>query len=286
MRATFGYRSRYDTDIYTMASEQLHTQGVSDTQHSEGDVAHAKEGIHVKLAPHTFTHVGPIPITDSLLATWLVMSILLVGAFAIGRTLRTIPGRLQSTVEWLFSFTLEQMESILESRVLARKFFPFIMTIFIFISFANLMKFVPGLDAIGLFDEHGVFNPLFRAVNTDLNVTLALALISFVVIEVTGVAMIGFFKYAGKFINFSSPLNFIVGIIELISEVSRLISFSFRLFGNIFAGKVLLAVIAYFVPLFVPVPMIAFEMFVGIIQGLVFALLTLLFIKMAITEPH
>lgn len=270
-----------------MAADITHTELSTDEHAVPYDAAHAaQEGIHVKLAPKTFGEFYGLPITDTLLATWVVMALMIGIAFFIGRKLTLIPGRFQTTVESLFTFTLDQMESILESRSLARKFFPLILTIFLFISFANLFKFVPGLDAIGLFDAHGVFNPLLRAVNTDLNVALALAIISFVTIEVTGVATIGFFKYAGKFINFSSPLKFIVGIIELISEISRLISFSFRLFGNIFAGKVLIAVVAYFVPLVVPVPFIAFEMFIGIIQGLVFALLTLLFIKIAIAEPH
>lgn len=258
----------------------------TNTEGGHGGTPHTDTGIHIKLAPHTFTTVQGVPLTDTLFATWLVMALLLAMAVLIGRKLTVVPGRIQTAVESFFSFVLEQMENILESKALARRFFPLIVTIFLFISFANLMKFFPGIDAIGLFDEHGVFNPLFRAVNTDLNVALALALISFVTIEVVGVATIGFFKYAGKFVNFSSPLNFVVGIIELISEISRLISFSFRLFGNIFAGKVLIAVIAYFVPLIVPVPFIAFEMFIGVIQGLVFALLTLLFIKIAITEPH
>lgn len=130
------------------------------------------------------------------------------------------------------------------------------------------------------------FVPLFRSVNTDLNVTLALTIITVIMIEIMGIIALGFFRYAGKFINFSSPLNFIVGLIELVSEISRLISFSFRLFGNIFAGEVLLAVAAFFVPYVLPVPLMAFETFVGFVQAAVFALLALFFIKMAIAEPH
>ena len=122
--------------------------------------------------------------------------------------------------------------------------------------------------------------------NTDLNATLALTIISFLTIEITGIVTIGFFRYAGKFLNFKSILGFIVGIIELMSEMIRLVSFSFRLFGNIFAGEVLIAVIAYFVPVLLPVPLMGFELFVGVIQALIFALLTLLFIRLAVVEPH
>jgi F-type H+-transporting ATPase subunit a len=133
---------------------------------------------------------------------------------------------------------------------------------------------------------HGETVPLFRSMNTDLNMTLGLTIIAVVAIEVAGVAALGFFAYAGKFINFSSPINFIAGLIELVSEVSRLVSFSFRLFGNIFAGEVLIAVTAFFVPYLLPVPLMAFEMFVGIIQGVVFAMLILFFIKLAVMNPH
>ena len=116
--------------------------------------------------------------------------------------------------------------------------------------------------------------------------TLALAFISFFTIEITGIAMLGFFKYAGKYVNLKSPVGFAVGIIELISNLGRLISFSFRLFGNIFAGEVMILVASFFLPYLLPVPLMAFEMFVGLIQAIVFAMLTLFFIKLAIAEPH
>jgi F-type H+-transporting ATPase subunit a len=98
--------------------------------------------------------------------------------------------------------------------------------------------------------------------------------------------MLGFFKYAGKYVNLKSPVGFAVGIIELISNLGRLISFSFRLFGNIFAGEVMILVASFFLPYLLPVPLMAFEMFVGLIQAIVFAMLTLFFIKLAIAEPH
>jgi F-type H+-transporting ATPase subunit a len=169
----------------------------------------------------------------------------------------------------------------LESRALARRFLPLLLTLFLFIFISNAMEFTPGIGSI-LFEGM----PLFRSVNTDLNVTLALAVIAVIVIEIAGIMALGLWRYAGKFINFSSPINFVVGIIELVSELSRFVSFSFRLFGNIFAGEVLLGVIGYFVPYFLPVPMMAFELFVGFVQAAVFPLLTLFFIKLAIAAPH
>lgn len=105
-------------------------------------------------------------------------------------------------------------------------------------------------------------------------------------IEYAGISVVGALKYIGKFITFKSPLAFFVGIIELISEFGRLLSFSFRLFGNIFAGKTLILVAIFFLPYLVPVPIMAFELFVGFIQAVVFAMLTLFFIKLAVAEPH
>lgn len=130
------------------------------------------------------------------------------------------------------------------------------------------------------------FVPLLRSMNTDLNMTLALTIVVVLVIEFAGIITLGFFKYGSKFINFSSPINFVVGLIELVSETARLVSFSFRLYGNIFAGEVLIGVITFFVPYILPSGLMAFELFVGFVQAAIFSLLTLFFIKLAITEAH
>lgn len=241
-------------------------------------------GIHVALSAEELGEVWGIPITNTLLMSWVVVVFLVIVAFGMRRSLSMVPGRLQTILEWVFEYVYDYVANTLESRELARRFFPFLITIFLFIFTANMLQFIPGIGSIGLFHE-GVFTPLFRSMNTDLNVTLALAIISFFIIEVTGVFTIGFFKYAGKFFNIHSFLGFCVGIIEFFSELARLVSFSFRLFGNIFAGEVLILVIAHFVPFIAPVPLMAFEVFVGFIQATIFSLLTLFFIKIAIMEP-
>ena len=155
-----------------------------------------------------------------------------------------------------------------------------------FIFTANIIEFTPGIGSIGWTHGDGEFIPLLRSMNTDMNTTLALTIIAFVVIEVVGVATLGFLRYGKKFVNLSSVLGFMVGIIELFSEVARLVSYSFRLFGNIFAGEVMILVIQHFVPMVLPVPIMLFEVFVGFIQAAIFALLTLFFVKIAITEAH
>lgn len=258
------------------------------------EIAHAAEtaeqsGISIHLAPEIVGHLFGIPITNTLITVWFVMALLFILAFFVRRNLTLIPGKFQVLFEEMINGVFEYVEGVLESKDLARKFFPLIMTIFIFILAINWVGLLPGVTSIGLYETHdGVekFVPLLYPANTDLNITIAFAIIAFFAIEIAGVVLLGFWKYTGKFVNFKSPLAFFIGIIELFSEIARLISFSFRLFGNIFAGKTLLLIAMFFVPLIVPVPVLAFELFVGFIQAFVFAILTLFFIKLAIEAPH
>jgi F-type H+-transporting ATPase subunit a len=150
---------------------------------------------------------------------------------------------------------------------------------------SNWSGLLPGVGSIGI-SEHEKLIPLFRAPTADLNTTLALAIVAIISVQWAGLKTLGV-HYLSKFINFSSPVNFFVGILEIISEFSRLISFTFRLFGNIFAGEVLLAVVAFLIPAVVPVPFLGMEIFVGFIQALVFSMLTATFLSMAvIKEGH
>jgi F-type H+-transporting ATPase subunit a len=248
-------------------------------------------GIHIALKAEEIAELFGFPITNTLITSVVITLFLIAGAFFIGRNLRMVPSKGQLVVEEAISGVLSYVEETLDNKRIARLFFPLIMTLFLFIFTSNVTEFLPGIGSVGFFEEgghgsEGGFVALFRSVNTDLNVTLALALVSFFVIQFSGVAVLGFVKYAGKFVSFKSVLGFFIGIIELFSEVARLISFSFRLFGNIFAGEVLILVVAFFVPVLLPVPLMAFELFVGFIQAAIFSLLTLFFIKIAITDVH
>ncbi len=242
------------------------------------------EGIHVAIKPEVLGTFFGVPLTNTLLTSWVVVAILAVFAISMKRRTALVPGKFQIMLEMLFGGVYEYVEETLESKVLAKKLFPVLMTIFLFVFLANISEFVPGVGALTLSHEGEHAAPLFRSVHTDLNMTLALALISFVLIEVVGATTIGFWKYAGKFINFHSIGGFFLGLLELISETMRLVSFSFRLFGNIFAGAVLISVIMFFAPYFIPIPFVAFELFVGLMQAAIFTLLTLFFVKLAITE--
>lgn len=245
-------------------------------------------GIHIALQPYVLGELAGLPITATLLTSWVVLALLIAWAFYFYRALKLAPGTGQTAVELVVGGAYDYVKEVLEDEKLAQRYFPIIMTIFLFITATNLFGLLPFVGgSVGLVDHaHGGLIPLFYPVNTDLNLTLAMAVISVVVIEFAGIAAMGVLKYGSKFVNFSSVIGFFVGIIELVSELARLITFSFRLFGNIFAGKVLILVALFFLPYLLPVPLLAYEVFVGVIQGAVFAILTLFFIKIAVTEPH
>jgi len=271
------------------------------------------EGIHISLKAEELTHLFGVPITNTMIMSWLVMLVLIVLGVTVGRNITKIPSRLQTFFETVFGFILDYVEEVLESRQLALRFFPLLATLFMFILLGNWFGLLPGIGSIYIEEQAHVEaaetvpgDPLFadthadkeeahekahtialfHPISTDLNVTLALAIIAFVVIESSGVLSIGLMKYAGKFFNFHSVLGFFVGLIELISELARLISFSFRLFGNMFAGKTLIIVAMFFLPYIVPVPLMLYEVLVGFIQAAIFTLLTLFFVKLAVSEAH
>ncbi len=248
-------------------------------------------------------------VTNTLLATWLTMLLLIVGSIAVTRNLNMVPSGLQNLVEWGLGVLLDLTESVAGER--GRKFFPLVATIFIFLLVSNWMGIVPGFASVGLIHEahHGghevqqisvlgfnlnilqavevgehdtgwtVFSFL-RSAATDLNTPLALAIISVVMTQVVGYQAQGL-RYFSKFISFKDVLGLIVGPLEAVSELAKIISFSFRLFGNVFAGEVLLAVLAFIVPYLVSIPFFALELFVGLMQAFVFAMLTLVFMAMA-----
>ncbi len=245
-----------------------------------------ESGLHISLAAERVGSLFGLPITNTIITTWLIITLLLLGAAILGGRLKLLPGKMQNLVEMAFEYIFSYVEQSLGSYKLAKRYFPLIATIFVFILTANMFDFLPLFGTFTL-TQHGEHIPLFHAVSADLNTTLALAIISFLVIELSGIFTLGVLKYGSKFVNFSSgAMGFIVGLLELVGNLARLISFSFRLFGAIFAGEVLLLVIGSFVPLLLPVPLMAFEMFIGLLQAGIFAILTLAFIQIAIAEPH
>ncbi len=235
-------------------------------------------------AEQIFSILG-FPITNSLFLTLFVCLILITFSVILKKKLALVPGKLQSGVEMGVEALLNLMESTLGSAKKAEIYFPLIATIFIFILVSNLLGLFPGVGSIHIEYGHKAI-PIFRAPAADLNFTLAFAVISVIMTNVLGMIAIGTFKHISKFINFSNPINFFIGILELVSEVAKIISLSFRLFGNVFAGEVLLTIIFFLAPYFIPLPFMFLELFVGMIQAFIFAMITLVSISIHTAEHH
>ncbi len=246
--------------------------------------------MHVSITPEIVFRLGEMPITNTLITAAAVSLILIAIGHLAARRLKEVPKArsVQNIFEMIIEALLGVIDDVTGDRQLSYKFFPLVATIFIFILLSNWLGLLPGMGSIGFFEaagenHHQTFSPLFRSAASDLNVTLALAIVSVLATQIFGIAILGFLKYSKKFIDFSSPIKLFVGLLEIISETAKMISFSFRLFGNIFAGEVLLVVIITLVPFIAPIPFFALEIFVGFIQALVFAMLTLVFLKTAVT---
>ena len=289
----------------------------------------------------------PDGITNTLLSSWLTTAILVVAVLAITRKVEEIPGRWQGALEMI----IEGMYNLVEGaagRKWARRFFPIVMTIFLFVITASWLGLTPLFGSWGalhhaehgqpvewLNDSHSVglwvpaeegveaeahaaeedthaaggevyaLAPMFRAATTDLNVTIALAIVSVVMTQYFGLSALGL-GYLTKFINVGGfvkaftekgigcvgriaafgmgVIDFFIGIVELFSEIGKVVSFSFRLFGNIFAGEVLLGVMAFLIPYLISLPFYGLELFVGFVQALVFMMLSVAFFIVATTS--
>ena len=297
--------------------------------------------VHVELAAETLFHIGPIPVTNSMITMLIVMALILLVGSVIARRAQTVPtGRAQSIFELIAEFLLGLVEGTAGKRA-GRRIFPLVGGLFIFIIFANFSGLLPGVGTIGLWHEesaeeteqvqsggeasepeeshtgeegaaeettsgteainvdvegeteeeehHEVLVPLFRAPTADLNMTLAMALLTFTVVQIAGIGAHGL---GGRIKHMADP--WWIFPLELIQEFARIISLSFRLFGNIFAGEVLLAVMyamanaikIALVPVIFPVIFLFLEVLFGTIQALVFALLTLIYITLATAGGH
>ncbi len=249
--------------------------------------------IHISLQAETLGHFLGLPITNSIILSLLAGLVLVGGGMLVASRLKPVPGKSQNVAEIAIDGTLSFMGQVLGDQKQALKFFPLVATIFFFILLNNWLGVLPGIGSIGIFtDVHGhqEFVPLFRAAGADLNTTLALAIVAVLATQIFAIKKLGFFKQAGKYFDFKhGPIHFFVGILELVGEFAKVLSFSFRLFGNIFAGEVLLIIMLSLLPLFATfavLPFFLLEYFVGFIQALVFAMLTLVFLKVATMEAE
>lgn len=244
------------------------------------------------LSSETIAHIGSFPLRNTMVASWMAILVLVIIALVLRKKgLKIVPKGFQNFIEAIIELLFDFFTSVTQDVKQTKRFFPIVATIFLFIITANWMGIFPGFGPIGIYEEHEgrkILVPLFRSAYSDVNLTLALALISAILTQFLGIVSLGFFKYTGKFIvnPLKDPIGCFVGVLELISEFAKIISFSFRLFGNIFAGEILLVVMSFLVPFIAPLPFYGLELFVGFVQALVFALLTLVFMKTAVTSHH
>lgn len=232
--------------------------------------------LHISIAAEQLFRIGQLSVTNSLLTSWLVVAVLAALFIKLGASLKAIPTVKQLFIELPIDIIYSLCRSVAGGK--AALYFPYIAVFFMFILFSNWIGLVPGVGSI-VVKHLDKSTPLFRAPTADLNLTFALAIVSVVLIQYQGIKSLGL-KYFGKFFSLH-PMQAYLGILELISELSKILSFSFRLFGNIFAGEVLLLVIGFLVPVLAPIPFYGLELFVGFIQALVFSMLTLVFFNIA-----
>jgi F-type H+-transporting ATPase subunit a len=234
------------------------------------------------------------PVTNSMVVTWIVAAGLIVIARASTRRLTQVPGGAQNLLEWLVEGLYGLLESVIGRHLVERTFW-FFATVFIFILACNWIGLVPGVGTIGwghhTADGFRVEQPLFRAANADLNMTLAMALVFFGCWIVWALREVGargvakeLFAPKGETSGFLKVLMIVVffaaGCLEIVSILFRPVSLSFRLYGNVFAGENMLETMATLVPglgWLLPIPFYFMELLVGLVQALVFMLLTAVF---------
>jgi F-type H+-transporting ATPase subunit a len=253
-------------------------------------------------------HIGSFPITNALIMSWVTVILLVIGFVALGKRIKKIPTGLQSIFEILLEQAFSLADTVTGSRKKSEKFLPIVLALFLFILVNNWLGMLPGVGTIGFVEgesAHRVFVPLLRGGTADINTTLAISLFAVIMSHLFGVISLGVWKHLNKFINIHAlaeipkkikkdpviilvnPIKAFVGLIEIIGELSKVLSLSLRLFGNVFAGEVLLASMMAIFAFILPLPFMFMELIVGIVQALVFSILTLAFFGIATSaEEH
>jgi len=282
-------------------TEVVHAEEAS--QEVQSETGHE----HTLFAEPIF-NIGTFTVTNSLLTSWIALLVILAIGLSFRLSLKTIPGKIQNIMEMAVEYFLGIFDAVTGSRERSIKFAPFVLAFFFLILINNWLGILPGVGSIGsmaIHDGHETFVPYFRGGTADLNTTLALASLAVVASHVFGVIAVGAWPYLNKFINIKAfleipkkvlkdptvllvnPIKAFVGIVEIIGELAKIASLSFRLFGNIFAGEVLLASMSAIMAFAVPIPFLFLEVIVGLIQALIFAMLVLIYVTISTTaEEH
>ncbi len=236
----------------------------------------------VSFAAEPVFRLGFFTVTNAFLDTLLVDTFLIGLIIALNKKLSVIPGLLQNILEMIIQTFYELTQSVAGKN--AYKIFPFFMSFFIFILVANWTGLIPGFTSIGFY-EHNKLIPIFRAATSDFNVTLALAIVSAFATHAMSITTIGIKDYLSRYLSIN-PIYLFVGFLEIISEITKIVSLSFRLFGNIFAGEVVLGTVSTIFAFIFPLPFLMLEVIVGLIQALVFGMLTMAFMAILSTPHH
>jgi F-type H+-transporting ATPase subunit a len=261
----------------------------------------------VELPAEAVFHIGHFSVTNTLIASWFTIIVLVVLSFILTRKMKLIPGKRQAMAEAIVEGLLNFVESVAGKKH-ARILFTGVATIFLYVISNAYLALFPFFGSIGVIEHDGKFAPLFRAANTDVNVPLSIAIMSFIFVESWGMRSLGVSHYLSEFINFRQMveglkqllkgkmgqgvmdivfgfINLFVGVLEIFSHLTRMLSFTFRLFGNMTAGEILILVSSFLIPLVFTIPFYGLELLIGLIQVLIFSGLTLVFGTIAVS-PH
>jgi len=238
----------------------------------------------VPIAAEPIFNIGSFSITNTLIDTLIIDVIIVALIFFVSKGIKYVPGSLQNVIEMVIEIYYNLIESIIPEKV--QVIFPFAMTFFLFILLINWSGLIPGVGTIGVYENHSKnLIPLIRAASSDLNLTLALALISVISTHILSIRYTGIKDYLGRYFSLN-PINLFVGLLEIVLEFAKIVSFSFRLFGNIFAGEVVIFTISAMFAFIIPLPFMALEIIVGGVQALVFSMLTMAFMVIFLTPHH
>jgi F-type H+-transporting ATPase subunit a len=232
-----------------------------------------------------FTILGQ-KVTNSLVTTLLVDAVIIAVVFTVRRRISEVPGKLQGAVEGFVDYLYGITEGVAGDR--SPKIFPWVAVFFIFIALSNLIGLLPGFGSIGFFRESAEEGrhivPLLHTATSDLNTTLALAIVSVFATHVLAIRSTGIKDYLKRFFALN-PILLFVGLLEIIQELTKFLSFSFRLFGNISGGHAVIGTMSSLFAFVVPVPFLFLEILVGVVQAGIFAMLTMAFMSI-LSESH
>jgi F-type H+-transporting ATPase subunit a len=297
------------TEVLTTEHEA--TAAIDHAETSSAENAHTETAVHaeethevsheITLYAEKVGHIGNFPITNALLTSWVVVGIIIALSLIIRFTIKKVPGKLQSIFEMLLDAAYDLCDQVTGNRKISTKVFPIAISIFFFVLLNNWIGIMPfgGFGLIETADGHSAYLPFLRSGTADINTTIALAIVAVIGSNLFGIISIGAWKTFNKYVNLKAlggmvtkvkkdpmvlvvaPITFFVGVLELVGEAAKVASLSFRLFGNVFAGEVLLGAMAAIFAYVLPVPFLFLEIFVGLIQALIISMLTVVYFTIA-----